>query len=170
MKVIICGGGTVGHLTPGISIAEIILKNEPDSKIIFIGRENGEENEVIKKRGFSFIPLKISYFERRLTIRNIKALSIMTKAFKEAANKILVAVGVDRSAANLELAAKDTALYLRVTNREYYAAIKFELEEPSDFRAVVDANLLISYCPSSLAASASACCCIIRFAMSCISL
>ena len=36
---------------------------------------------------------------------------LKTKNFQEAANKILVAVGLDRSAANLELAAKDTALY-----------------------------------------------------------
>ena len=69
---------------------------------------------------------------------------LKTKTFQEAANKILVAVGLDRSAANLELAAKDTALYLRVTNREYYVAVKFDLEEPSDFRAVVDANLFLN--------------------------
>ena len=49
---------------------------------------------------------------------------LKTKAFQEAANKILVAVCLDKAAANLELAAKDTALYLRVTNREYYVAVK----------------------------------------------
>jgi DNA polymerase III sliding clamp (beta) subunit (PCNA family) len=69
---------------------------------------------------------------------------LKTKTFQEAANKILVAVGLDRSAANLELAAKDTALYLRVTNREYYVAVKFDLQEPTDFRAVVDANLFLN--------------------------
>ena len=69
---------------------------------------------------------------------------LKTKAFQEAANKILVAVGLDRSAANLELAAKDTSLYLRVTNREYFVAIRFELQEPTDFRAVVDANLFLN--------------------------
>ena len=69
---------------------------------------------------------------------------LKTKTFQEAANKILVAVGLDRSAANLELAAKDTALYLRVTNREYYVAVKFELESPTEFRAVVDANLFLN--------------------------
>jgi DNA polymerase III sliding clamp (beta) subunit (PCNA family) len=69
---------------------------------------------------------------------------LKTKTFQEAANKILLAVGVDKSAANLELAAKDTALYLRVTNREYYAAVKFDLEEPTEFRAVVDANLFLN--------------------------
>jgi len=69
---------------------------------------------------------------------------LKTKTFQEAANKILVAVSLDRAAANLELAAKDTTLYLRVTNREYYVAVKFELEETSDFRAVVDANLFLN--------------------------
>lgn len=69
---------------------------------------------------------------------------LKTKTFQEAANKILVAVGLDRSAANLELAAKDNALYLRVTNREYYVAVKFDLQEPTDFRAAVDANLFLN--------------------------
>jgi hypothetical protein len=69
---------------------------------------------------------------------------LKTKNFQEAANKILVAVGLDRAAANLELAAKDTALFLRVTNREYYAAVKFDLDEPTNFRAVVDANLFLN--------------------------
>ena len=69
---------------------------------------------------------------------------LKTKAFQEAANKILVAVGLDRAAANLELAAKDNTLYLRVTNREYYAAVKFDLESAVDFRAVVDANLFLN--------------------------
>ena len=69
---------------------------------------------------------------------------LKTKTFQEAANKILVAVGVDRSAANLELAAKDTKLYLRVTNREWYCAVGFELDQPTEFRAVVDANLFLN--------------------------
>ena len=69
---------------------------------------------------------------------------LKTKTFQEAANKILVAVSLDKAAANLELAAKDTALYLRATNREWYTAVKFELEEPTDFRAVVDANLFLN--------------------------
>jgi len=69
---------------------------------------------------------------------------LKTKNFQEAANKILLAVGVDKAAANLELAAKDTALYLRVTNREWYTAIKFDLENPTEFRAVVDANLFLN--------------------------
>ena len=80
MKVIICGGGTVGHLTPGISIAEIIQKNERNSSILFIGRENGDENDVIIRNGFKLKTLKIASFKRRITTKNIKSLSIMVKA------------------------------------------------------------------------------------------
>ena len=69
---------------------------------------------------------------------------LKTKAFQEAANKILLAVGIDRAAGNLELAAKDNALFLRVTNREYYVAVKFDLEEPQNFRAAVDATLFLN--------------------------
>ena len=69
---------------------------------------------------------------------------LKTKNFQEAANKILVAVGVNKANTNLELAAKDTALYLRVTDREMYTAIKFELENATEFRAVVDANLFLN--------------------------
>lgn len=69
---------------------------------------------------------------------------LKTKLFQEAANKILVAVGLDRANANLELAANDNSLFLRVTNREQYAAVRFELEKPTEFRAVVDANLFLN--------------------------
>ena len=33
---------------------------------------------------------------------------------------------------------------MRVTNREYYVAVTFKLEQPTDFRAVVDANLFLN--------------------------
>ena len=69
---------------------------------------------------------------------------LKTKNFQEVANKILLAVGVDKAAANLELAAKDTKLFLRVTNREHYVAVAFDLENPTEFRAVVDANLFLN--------------------------
>ena len=69
---------------------------------------------------------------------------LKTKLFQEAANKILVAVGVDKANANLELAANNNSLFLRVTNREQYAAVRFELEDSTEFRAVVDANLFLN--------------------------
>ena len=69
---------------------------------------------------------------------------IKTKDFKEAANKILLAANLDTNAANLELAVRNSSLYLNVTNKEYYVAVKFPLETEETFRAVVDASLFLS--------------------------
>ena len=43
---------------------------------------------------------------------------LKTKELKEVASKILIATGIDKSAANLELTAQDTSLFLNVTNKE----------------------------------------------------
>lgn len=70
---------------------------------------------------------------------------LKTKEFQEAANKVLLAVGLDSyNAGNLELFVKDSYLYLNVTNKEYYVSIKFPLEKPEPFRAVVDATLFLN--------------------------
>ena len=69
---------------------------------------------------------------------------IKTKDFKEAANKILLAADLDTNAANLELVARNSSLYLNVTNKEYYVSVKFPLETEEAFRAVVDASLFLS--------------------------
>ena len=64
---------------------------------------------------------------------------LKTKELKEVASKILLATGVDKSAANLELVANDTNLFLNVTNKEYFVSCKYVLDEAVSLRAVVDA-------------------------------
>lgn len=72
---------------------------------------------------------------------------IKTKDFKEAANKILLAAELDKNAANLGLITKNNALYLNVTNREFYVSVKFPLEDADqivNLEAVVDASLFLT--------------------------
>ena len=68
---------------------------------------------------------------------------IKTKDFAEVANKIKEAVSLDENAANLEVVAKGTSLFLNVTNREFYVSVKYELTEAVDFAATVDASLFL---------------------------
>jgi len=52
MKVIIAGGGTGGHLYPGIALAREVLR-EAGSEVLFVGTEQGLEARVLPKEGLS---------------------------------------------------------------------------------------------------------------------
>ena len=52
MKVIIAGGGTGGHVFPGVAVAEEFRKRVDNAEVIFIGTSEGIESTVIPKEGF----------------------------------------------------------------------------------------------------------------------
>ena len=47
MKIILCGGGTAGHINPAIAVAEEIKQQNPTAEILFIGRDGGKENDLV---------------------------------------------------------------------------------------------------------------------------
>src|SRR5947207_12898419 len=59
MKVIIAGGGTGGHLFPGIAVAREIQRRHPGSEILFVGAEQGIETRIVPSEGFPLRTLPI---------------------------------------------------------------------------------------------------------------
>jgi UDP-N-acetylglucosamine--N-acetylmuramyl-(pentapeptide) pyrophosphoryl-undecaprenol N-acetylglucosamine transferase len=52
MRAIIAGGGTGGHLFPGIAVAREIQRREKDAEILFVGTERGIEARLVPQEGF----------------------------------------------------------------------------------------------------------------------
>ena len=52
MNIAIAGGGTGGHLFPGIAVAEEFLRRDPRNRVIFIGTQRGIENRLLGKLGY----------------------------------------------------------------------------------------------------------------------
>jgi UDP-N-acetylglucosamine--N-acetylmuramyl-(pentapeptide) pyrophosphoryl-undecaprenol N-acetylglucosamine transferase len=52
MRVIIAGGGTGGHLFPGLAIAEEFKSRDSSIEIIFVGTEYGIEARVVPREGY----------------------------------------------------------------------------------------------------------------------
>jgi UDP-N-acetylglucosamine--N-acetylmuramyl-(pentapeptide) pyrophosphoryl-undecaprenol N-acetylglucosamine transferase len=65
MKVIIAGGGTGGHLFPGIAIAEEFLRRDQTSSILFVGTNRGLEKRVLSKMGFNLHTLDVEGIKGR---------------------------------------------------------------------------------------------------------
>jgi len=52
LRVVIAGGGTGGHLYPGIAVARELLSRRPDARVSFAGTARGIEARVVPREGF----------------------------------------------------------------------------------------------------------------------
>ena len=53
MRAIIAGGGTGGHLFPGIAVAREIQRRDKTAEILFVGAEQGIETRLVPQEGFT---------------------------------------------------------------------------------------------------------------------
>jgi len=60
MRVLIAGGGTGGHLFPGVAIAEELRARDPDAAVRFVGTERGIEARVLPKLGWDLALVEVS--------------------------------------------------------------------------------------------------------------
>jgi UDP-N-acetylglucosamine--N-acetylmuramyl-(pentapeptide) pyrophosphoryl-undecaprenol N-acetylglucosamine transferase len=77
MRVIIAGGGTGGHLFPGLAVAEELKGRDASAEIIFVGTELGIEARVVPREGY---PIKFLRAEGLVGVsfaRKIKAIAKM---------------------------------------------------------------------------------------------
>ena len=81
MRYIISGGGTGGHINPGLAIAKEILKNEPDSQILFVGTKNGLEGKLVPREGFEIQFIDVKGFKRKLSLDTLKTITKLFKSF-----------------------------------------------------------------------------------------
>jgi UDP-N-acetylglucosamine--N-acetylmuramyl-(pentapeptide) pyrophosphoryl-undecaprenol N-acetylglucosamine transferase len=52
LHVVVAGGGTGGHLYPGIAVARELQRRRPDSRVTFAGTDRGIEARVVPREGF----------------------------------------------------------------------------------------------------------------------
>ncbi|MEN2995125.1 MAG: undecaprenyldiphospho-muramoylpentapeptide beta-N-acetylglucosaminyltransferase [Thermodesulfovibrio sp.] len=88
MRVIIAGGGTGGHLFPGIALAETLIEKYPDAKVVFIGTQKGIEAKVIPKTGYELIFISVQGFVGKSLIEKAEAIKSLLKSIFESKNII----------------------------------------------------------------------------------
>ena len=52
MKIMIAGGGTGGHVYPGIAVAEELMRLRPRTEVVFVGGSRGLEAQAVPESGF----------------------------------------------------------------------------------------------------------------------
>jgi UDP-N-acetylglucosamine--N-acetylmuramyl-(pentapeptide) pyrophosphoryl-undecaprenol N-acetylglucosamine transferase len=59
MRVILAGGGTGGHLFPGLAVAREFQRRDAMTEILFVGTEQGIEARVLPQEGFKLETLSV---------------------------------------------------------------------------------------------------------------
>ncbi len=80
-RVLIAGGGTGGHLFPGLAIAEAFLRAAPESRIRFVGSAYGLERQVVPARGFRLHCILVRGLYRVPLLRKAWVLAMLPVAF-----------------------------------------------------------------------------------------
>lgn len=81
MNILIAAGGTGGHITPGIAIANR-LKQE-GNKILFVGTTSGMEVDLIPKAGYEIKYIHAKGLHRGLSFKNLESISELFKGISE---------------------------------------------------------------------------------------
>ena len=64
MKILIAGGGTGGHVFPGIAVAEELQRQRRGIEVVFVGTRRGLESQAVPEAGFRIRYLVSSGFHR----------------------------------------------------------------------------------------------------------
>ena len=88
MKILIAGGGTAGHINPGLAIAKYIKNRVKDADIVFVGTKKGLENKLVPREGFKLELIKVRGFKRQFSVDTMKAVGDLFVGIHEAKNII----------------------------------------------------------------------------------
>lgn len=105
------GGGTGGHLFPGLAVAEAFRAAVPDLQVAFAGTVHGLEARVVPKAGYRLFTLPVAGLVGKGLLRRLAGLALIpaaliaaTRVLKEFAPDLVVGVGGYASAPVLFMA------------------------------------------------------------------
>src|SRR3954469_14932976 len=85
-RIIVAGGGTGGHLFPGIAIVEELRRRNPDVKVLFVGTKKGIETRVLPKLNEELELIEVRPLLGRSPVELVRNLSLLPMSAGQAHN------------------------------------------------------------------------------------
>lgn len=84
LRVVIAGGGTGGHLYPGIAVARELLARRPGSSVSFAGTEKGIEFRVVPREGFELDTIRSGGLKGKSVVDRARGASLVPLGMRDA--------------------------------------------------------------------------------------
>jgi UDP-N-acetylglucosamine--N-acetylmuramyl-(pentapeptide) pyrophosphoryl-undecaprenol N-acetylglucosamine transferase len=95
MRLLIAGGGTGGHLFPGIAVAEEFLAREKGNEVLFVGTERGIEARLLPRLGFRLACIAAAGIRGKSLLSQVQGVAMLLYGYAQA-RKILKEFRPDR--------------------------------------------------------------------------
>lgn len=77
-NVVIAGGGTGGHIYPGIALAQELKRRNPDIQVHFVGAKGGLEEKIVPSNGYPLHQLNVGRLHHSVgVLQRIKTLILL---------------------------------------------------------------------------------------------
>lgn len=84
LSLVIAGGGTGGHLYPGIAVAHELRRRWPDARISFAGTARGLETRVVPQEGFELDVIRSAGLKGKSITARLRGATLLPVSFLDA--------------------------------------------------------------------------------------
>jgi UDP-N-acetylglucosamine--N-acetylmuramyl-(pentapeptide) pyrophosphoryl-undecaprenol N-acetylglucosamine transferase len=84
VRAVIAGGGTGGHLYPGIAVAREILRRAPAARVSFAGTARGLEARIVPQEGFELDVIRSAGLKGKAAASRLRGLALVPIALADA--------------------------------------------------------------------------------------
>ena len=84
LSVVIAGGGTGGHVYPGLAVARELLARYPDARISFAGTAAGLEARVVPREGFQLDLIHSAGLKGKSILAGARGVALLPRSFVDA--------------------------------------------------------------------------------------
>jgi UDP-N-acetylglucosamine--N-acetylmuramyl-(pentapeptide) pyrophosphoryl-undecaprenol N-acetylglucosamine transferase len=77
LRVVVAGGGTGGHLYPGIAVAREIVRQRPGAVVTFAGTARGIESRVVPREGFELDLIRSGGLKGKNVVQRLRGVSLL---------------------------------------------------------------------------------------------
>ncbi len=81
MRLLVAGGGTGGHVFPGVALAEEVVTRHPANDAVFVGTARGLEARVVPEAGFPIELIDVKGLKGKGLVQTLRNLLLLPLAF-----------------------------------------------------------------------------------------